>query len=333
MIAFVMRLSGLRAVGQHCGRRLGTTAFNTISDALRRGSSLAFVRAMVEMLETTHKPGREELVVLDGMALTLPKTRRHRCKKSNSQTVGGGVVWAYMVNAVRGMSPIKVLHIVQGAWCDSKVMRQVKLASQGPVYVMDRGFYALELLDQWLADKVHFVIRARERSLVYNEIRTFSSPRDMGSKRLALDALVRLGGEQAKAHPVVRLIITCLPSGEKLIVATDRLTWSAERVLAAYKQRWHIERFHRFLKDTLGLSHLYSFEQSGLTFLLYTSLLVALLLFFAESNPRGEVIAILRGLLRSVRGALGLGTPWKRNTYARHRTKEGARKKRKTAER
>lgn len=333
LIAFAARLSGLRAVSERCGYFLGTRAFNSISDALRRASSLAFVRAMVAMLETTHEPGSEELVPIDGMALTLPRTQRHTCKKFNDKTVGGGVVWAYMVNAARGMSPVKVLAVVEGAWHDSKVMRKVNLTPLGPVYVMDRGFYALELLAQWLAQKVRFIVRVRQHNLQYDVVRTLSSPRAVGSKFLMLDAIVRLGGERAKAHPVVRLIIACLASGENLILATDRIEWSAERVLEGYKQRWHIERFHRFLKDALGLSHLYSFDQKGMTFLLYTALLAALLLFFAESDPNGETIKILRRMLSDVRAALGLGTPWRRNSCTRQRNKKKPKKKAKTTER
>jgi hypothetical protein len=281
-----------------------------------------------------HKPGQEELVALDGMALTLAKTRRHACKKFNDKTVGGGVVWAYMVNAARRMSPVKVLAVVEGAWHDSKVMRNVSLTARGPVYVMDRGFYALELLAQWLAQQVRFIVRVRENNFQYDVVRQLSSPRAVGSKTLMLDAIVRLGGARAKAHPVVRLIIARLASGENLILATDRLEWSAERVLEGYKQRWHIERFHRFLKDALGLSHLYSFDQKGMTFLLYTALLAALLLFFAESDPKGQTtIAVMRRLLSAMRAALGLGTPWRRNSCTRQRNKKKPKTNRQTAER
>ena len=313
-MAFAARLSGLRAVADRCGHLLGTKAFNTISDALARASSLAYVQRMLAQLESAHQPGDEELVPIDGMALTLAKTQRHKCKKYNDRTVGGGVVWAYMVNAARGVCPVKVLAVVEGAWHDSKVMRDVTLAPHGPVYVMDRGFYALELLKAWLDQTVRFIVRVRETCLQFEKLQEISSPRAMGPLWLATDAIVRLGGARAKAYPVVRLIIAQLPSGENLILATDRLEWSAERVLAGYKQRWHIERSHRFLKDALGLSHLYSFDQNGIAFLLHTALLGALLLFFAEDNPSGETIAILRRLLKLLRSALGLGTPWRRNS-------------------
>jgi hypothetical protein len=322
LLAFVMRLSGLRAVTARCCHRLKTHNFSSLSHALSRLSSLAFVQAMVGILETTHEPGCDDLVGIDGMAVTLPKTQRHRCKKYNHRTVGGGVVWTYMINAAAGVTPIKVLKVIEGAWHDSKIMRGVTLIRNGPIYLMDRGFYALEVLQKWIGEKVRFIVRVKEKNLVYKIVRTVSKPRMIGNKRLELDAIVRLGGAQAKAHPTVRMLIAVLPSGEKLILATDRWKWSAERVLEAYRKRWHIERFHRFLKDTIGLAHLYSFGQSGITFLLYTALLLALLLYFAASNLSGETIAILRTMLKTVRQALGLCTLWKRNTFTPRRSKK-----------
>lgn len=321
MIAFVGRLSGLRAVLARCGHRVNTQHIGPLSTAVHRSSTLRFVQRLVGWLESTHKPGDEELVGLDGMALTLPKTQRHRCKKFNNKTVGGGVVWAYMVHAVKGVCPVHVLKVVEGAWHDTKVMRTVSLIPHGPVYLMDRGFYALDLLHQWLNERVRFIVRVRKRSLMYDGLERLSPPCRVGNKTVLLDARVRLGSPRAKRRPVVRLIRAVLPCGEQLILATDRFDWTTVRILDAYQKRWHIERFHRFLKDTLGLAHLYSFHQTGITFLLYTALLVALLLFLAAADPRGEIIAVLRQMLRLVRRALGLETPWKRNTFSPRRTK------------
>ena len=328
LIAFAARLSGLRAVSRRCGHLLATTNFSSICHGLRRRSSLAFVGRMVGRLETSPRAGaKEQLVAIDGMAVTLPKTRRHRCKKCNNATVGGGVVWTYMVHAAKGVCPVKILKLVEGAWHDTQVMRSVELIARGPVYLMDRGFYAFDLLAGWLTRQVRFVVRVREHDLIFETLRTLSAPRRIETKRLTLDAMVRLGGEHAKTHPVVRLIIAVLPSGERLILATDRLAWSAERVLEAYRQRWHIERFHRFLKDTLGLAHLYSFDQSGITFLLLTALLLAMLLFLGAADPAGETIRILRAMLKILRETLGLDTPWKRNTYTPRRAKKSATKR------
>ena len=333
IIAYVLRLSGLRAVSERCARVLGNAAFNSIAVALTRASSLAFVRAMVERLQATHAPKDGQLVAIDGMALTLPRTQRHRCAKFNNNTVGGGVVWSWMIDMLHGASPLNVLKVVSGAWCDSKLMRNVRLSPNGPVYLMDRGFYALELLEQWLAEEVRFIVRVRQNCLVYKVLKTLRAPGQIGSLQLLMDAMVCLGGPHAKAYPVVRLIHVRLASGEDLILATDRMEWSTQRVLDSYKKRWHIERFHRLLKETLGLAHLYSFKQDGIEFLLYAAVLVTLLLVLARTTARGETVVVLHQALRELRTALGLGTPWKRNSCTRQRRRTKQPRRPKTIER
>jgi hypothetical protein len=322
LIAYALRLSGLRALVARCAARLGTSNFSSLSPALVRDCSLAFVRALVERLDASHRPAPSDLVIVDGMTLSLARTRRHHCQPMNNTTVGGGVVWAYMVRAAKGVCPIQVLRVVQGPWSDAVVMRAVKLIPHGPVYVMDRGFYAFDLFEQWLSQKVHFIVRARANCLRYTLERHLSRARRVGSLRLVLDAWVRLGSAQTKRHPRVRLIEAMLPQGQRLLVVTDQADWSAERILDSYKKRWHIERFHRLLKETLGLAHLYSFSQNGIAFLLYTALLLCLLLFLSARTLGAETITILHAVLRAARVAMGVSAPWKRNSCSVSRGKK-----------
>lgn len=321
MIALVERLSGLRAVVARCGHLLHTANYSSPSPAMERRTFVAFVRRMVGMIESTHSPGEDELVALDGMAITLPKTQRHRCRKFNDKTVGGGVIWAYMIRAAKGVCPVRVLKVVRGAWCDSTVMAGVALIANGPIYLMDRGFHCYALIQQWLTDHVRFIVRLKRRIVRYEVLETVGVARPCGNKWITVDSVARLGKADAKIRPVVRLVIALLATGEQLILASDRFDWSAERILQAYKQRGHIERFHRFVKDTLGLAHLYNFDQNGIEFLLYTALLTAMLLFFCDDHPCGETIAILHRTLRLLRKQLGLGILWKRNTVAARRSK------------
>ena len=334
MIAFVARLSGLRHVTERCGYFLNTANFSSLSHALRRVSSLTFVRRLVAIVESTHEPVAGELVAVDGMALSLPATQRHNMKKMNNKTVGGGVVWMWMIESASGMSPVKLLKTIRGAWHDTTVARETQLASNGPIYLMDRGFYALDLVERWITDTVHFIVRARERCLHHEVLRHLSAARAIGKKKkLLLDAVARLGAASAKARPTVRLVIAQLASGEKLILVTDLMDRTAEEILAAYAKRWHVERFHNFLKDALGLAHLYSFDQTGAEFLLLTALLTAMLLVLSDDAPAGETIVIARRALRVLRSLLGLAKPWRRNCCTRGRQKKTAREKAQTLKR
>lgn len=321
LIAFVCRLSGLRDITSRCNHLLLTKNFDSISKSFLRISFLSYVKKMVEFITSTYRPRSGDLVAIDSMPLTLPKTQRHNCKTYNSKTVGGGVLWEYMINKTGKRSPVKILEIVQGAWHDSKIIRSVKLISRGPVYLMDRGFYALDLLNQWVEQKVHFIVRVKKSCLKYEPIKDLCPPVKIGKQIIHCDCIVRLGGPQAKAHPQLRLLWVILPNNEDLILATDLFYWTPYKILESYKKRHHIERFHRYLKDSLGLAHLYSFDQRGIEFLIYCAVLMALLLVMTDNTKTMETIKVLIQQLKEMRRSLGLGTKWKRNIATKHRSK------------
>lgn len=325
LVAYLRRLASAERIGKRCVHLLGTKAHNTITEAFAQPLMLEVIRAYIARLESTATPTTEDLIALDSMANTIPKTRRHNCKKVNKKTVGGGVLWAYTIEGRKGHCPVKVLRHMQGAWHDTAEMAKgVHLEPRGPIYIMDRGFYALGLLAAWRGEHVRFVVRVKKSELTYQVLRHLrpgGTPLPKG-KRLVLDAIVRLGGPRAKGHPVVRLIIAKLASGEELILATSEVAKTPEQVLEIYKKRWHVERFHRYLKDAIGLSHLYSFDEKGMEFLLLAALLLALLAFEAAEEGSGETILLMRKCLAEDRAAFDLEPQCKRNTAAPKRSKK-----------
>lgn len=320
LVAYVLRLPGLRAVADHRARTLSHCAMSSLSFALRRASSLRMVRALVERASEQGRPwGRRDRIALDSMPLTLPDTYRHGCEPINAQAVGGGVLWAFNLRARRGTNPVRVLKFLRGAWHDSRAIRDVVLQPRGPLYLMDRGFYALDLIAQWVGEHVRFIIRAKRTHLTYTVEQELSSPRRLGPKvTLAVDAIVRLGGRHRKHHPRVRLVR--VESGDDpLILVSSCLELSADEMLEAYRERWQIERFHRELKRNLGLAHLYSFQQSGLEFLTSVAVLLVLLLWndIQTNNGKRFTVDLLREMFSALRRASGLYGPWIPNTHPR----------------
>lgn len=322
IIAFLFQLPGLRDVAARCSDLLGVTNYSSLFYPLSSILFLQYVQEMLKRLEPLHCPKYDELIALDSMAITLPKTQRHNCVKFNDKTVGGGVLWAYLIEAKKNVNPIKILKIMQGAWHDSKTIEGVSLIANGPVYLMDRGFYCFEVLEQLMTDRVRFIMRIRKHQIQYTIIRHISKARAIGNIIVSLDAVVLLGGDKSKSNPKLRLIIATLPSGEDLILSTNLYDWYTEKLLTSYKKRERIERFHRFLKDNLGLAHLYNFSHNGIMFLLHTAVLLAILLYLSETNIDKEVIDILRKMLKQVRRELGLGNRWKRNICTAKRQKK-----------
>ncbi|MCX7015821.1 MAG: hypothetical protein NTW86_25255 [Candidatus Sumerlaeota bacterium] len=182
-IAFLYRVSGLAPLCEMAGRTLGSRNPSSVSQAVPRRSSCGFVWKLVEHLEEWHAPRRGALVALDGMMLSLAKTLRHGCRKVNNRTVGVGVVWAYALDAAAGRCPVRVLQTREGAWHDTQVMRAVSLIAGGPLYLMDRGFYAFDLLERWMDEKVRFIVRAKTKDLRYTVLRPLRCPAAVGAVR------------------------------------------------------------------------------------------------------------------------------------------------------
>ncbi len=328
MASYLSYAPGLRDMIARSRGRLGTDHPSTVSYALRRASSLRIAQAMMEILHVHWKPRPNDLIALDSMAITLRRSLRHGCVKINRHTVGGGVLWAMNVDAPAQTNPIRILKIIAGAWSDSRVVREIELDQRGPVYLMDRGFWALDLVQSWLEKKVRFILRATGQDFQFQTIGTRGPPRTLpGGVRIDHDVVARLGGPARKIHPRVRLVFAWTARGENLILVSDRMRWSAERILASYKRRWEIERFHQFIKQTVGMAHLYSFQRDGIFFLLHVATVLAILLFMTARPLGRSTIEVLRAAMERLHEDLGVMHRWRPNTQC-HRFRSEKRRKR-----
>ena len=230
----------------------------------------------------------DELVALDSMCNAISNKRRHHCKKINRQVGGVSVLWAFRVAARAGETAVKILGFAEGATHDTLLMHTIQLAARGPVYLMDRGFYCLDLIAKWLAGHVRFIVRVKSGKLIHTEVehytdkpfwvraRTGKSRRKSGVL-VTFDGLALLGAPGRRGQrPLVRLIVGRLESGESLILASSEMNWAASRLLESYSQRWEIEKWHRIVKRVLGLAHVYSFQSEGLMLLTRAVMLLAL---------------------------------------------------------
>lgn len=330
--AFLRRRSGLREIVETCGECLKTGNFSTLSHALARRSASRFALLAVEdFAERFFREERGDLVALDTMMITLPMTQRHGLARCNNATAGGGVLWAFNTGARLGESPVRVLAIRPGTWRECAVMGDIVLTPCGPIYLMDRGFYKIALVREWLAEGVRFVIRARESNLVHHMLRVFNEPRSLaGGGELLFDDYVCVGSALYRGgeRPRVRLLI--VKKGKELFhLMTSELEETPEKIMEMYKKRWEIESFHRLLKETLGLAHLYSFKQAGVEFMLAVVTLLATAAFMTAPERKQTVVATMREQLHRIFKELGISRRWQRNTLvsARGNPKKRRRKR------
>jgi hypothetical protein len=154
----------------------------------------------------------------------------------------------------------------------------------GRLYVLDRGYAGFALFADILAAGSSFVARVKDTTAfavaaeqsVTDEARSAGVVRDV--------VVARLGTDHHKDHlkRPVRLVVvrrrTADGHDEALWLATDRLDLPADLVALAYRYRWTIELFFRWLKCVLGCRHLLARNANGVALQVYVALIVSLLI-------------------------------------------------------
>jgi hypothetical protein len=154
----------------------------------------------------------------------------------------------------------------------------------GRLYVLDRGYASYELFAQIIRAGSSLVARVKNTTVfVPQEERLLDeAARKAGVIR---DVVIsRLGTSHHKDHlrRPMRLVIVRIPNRDgkmiELWLLTDRLDLAADLVALAYRYRWTVELFFRWMKSVLGARHLISHKQNGVTLQMYAALIVSLLI-------------------------------------------------------
>jgi hypothetical protein len=152
------------------------------------------------------------------------------------------------------------------------------------LYVLDRGYADYELFAKIVGAGSSLVARVKDST-------AFSVEEERPLDAAAVEAgvirdvvLSRLGTSHHKDHlkRKMRLVIvrTIDRDGKvnALWLITDRLDLEADLVALAYRYRWTVELFFRWLKCILGARHLIAHSRNGVTLQMYAALIVSLLI-------------------------------------------------------
>lgn len=160
----------------------------------------------------------------------------------------------------------------------------------GQTGVLDRGYQAHHLFDQWQLDGCHFVCRIKE-STQKSILEEFSVQED---SHVFFDAKVLLGTPNKNQTKQPVRLVGYKVAGKQYWVATDRFDLSAEQVALVYKLRWDIESFFAWWKRHLKVYHLFARSENGLMVQILSGLITYLLLAIYCHEQYGEPVSIRR---------------------------------------
>ncbi len=180
-----------------------------------------------------------------------------------------------------------------------------KEKSHKNIYVLDRGLQSSRTMKSFSEKAIRFIYRAKENRK-YEELETLIKPKqglDLGDSILIKDSKVKLytgipiKNKRGNIHYREELVNTkfrliIIKSKEKqdqqYWFLTNDFKLTAKEIAQAYRRRWDIEVFFRFIKQELNVSHLVSLNKNGIEVMMYMTLIVAMLiLIYKKANNLG----------------------------------------------
>jgi hypothetical protein len=245
----------------------------------------ALVRPLLRELADLARPhlrGREaealaNLTAVDGsffaalprMAWALWQDAKHRGVKLHLQF------------SVAKWAPVDA-RITPAACSEPAAMRA--MLQPGLLYVNDRGYASFELMRSVLDAGSSFITRVKDDLSLHVQEERAISPEAAQVGVIRDVILKRLGTSHHKdvvGRPLRLVVVRIVERDGKvteLWLVTDRFDLDADLVAIAYRHRWSIELFFRWLKCVLGARHLLSHKRNGVELQMYAALIVSLLI-------------------------------------------------------
>ncbi len=168
----------------------------------------------------------------------------------------------------------------------------------GVLYVIDRNFLDFSFLTALLKKDNDFVLRIRANAPAMRVLARLTPDAADVEAGVVGDELVELSGQGAPAARRLRLVslITTDRDGKSQTIRLlsnliDTGVVAAHVIGAAYRLRWQIELFFKWLKCFARMDHLLSTSRRGITTQLYVAV-IAVLLMHIQSGRRLSIYAL-----------------------------------------
>ncbi len=173
------------------------------------------------------------------------------------------------------------------------------------IYILDRGLQSTRSMSSFNKEQAKFIARSKEnrKHIELNSFIVSDTLTDLGSLILVKDSLVYLytgkpiQNKRGNIHyreklveEPFRLIVAKnkVDQSKEFWFVTNELELPAKEITDAYRRRWDIEVFFRFIKQELNVSHLVSLNRNGIQVMIYMTMIVAMLiLIYSHANNLG----------------------------------------------
>ena len=233
---------------------------------------------LVPLQQGTHAEALKTLTAVDGSLLpALPKMAWALWNFDDKKAARLHLHFEVLKSA-----PIAAM-ITAGKSCEKKAMHQMLEA--GRFYVMDRGYEQFRLFQEIVDVGSSFVCCVRDQ-MTWEVIEERPLSAEAKAAHVVYDAIVHLGARKAEGvlKQPFRVVRVCIDKTDKdgqpviLTLITDKLDLDTELIALAYRFRWQIELFFRWMKCILGCRHLLSTDQNGVQLQVYFALIASLLI-------------------------------------------------------
>lgn len=289
-------------------RRLQTPRLpkSTLSDAQRLLDPQLLLPVIAELnakLQLTPKLPRldqltQQLLAVDGsffaVAPRIAWAVYNKPRAAAAETPGPGHVRIDVQLDVQQGMPVFVGPITNGQVLEAEQLRQA--IQPNTFYLLDAAYHMYRLLAEICQHNSDFLVRIR-RPVPFEivaEQPLSAADRLAGVVR---QATVRIPGQRAKvlAALPLRLVEVQDAGGAIIQLLTSRTDLPADVVSTAYRYRWQIELFFRWLKYCANFQHFLSESPEGMTLQLYAAVIGMLLLALeTDRTPTVYDLALLQ---------------------------------------
>ena len=163
----------------------------------------------------------------------------------------------------------------------------ILIPEPGSFYIMDRGYTDFEKLYRFTQSYAFFIIRAKSN---FQGTRIYSHPIDK-STGLRSDQTIRLTGfytSQGYSEYLRRVRFFDSEQNRYYVFLTNNFSLPALTVAQAYKQRWKVELFFKWIKQHLRIKSFFGTSQNAVKTQIWTAICVYVLIAIVKKRLKLE---------------------------------------------